>query len=161
MIPYRKLFEELEKNRIRYLVVGGFAVNFHKVQRATVDLDLIIHLERKNIESFVHMMTALGYVPRLPVKPLEFAIAKKRNAWIKEKGMVVFSFLNPSNPFEIIDIFVKEPKPFKNLWRRRLVIEPFGIKIDVIGKKDLIWLKENAGRAKDIFDAQELKKQKD
>ena len=147
MVPYRKIFQELEKRKIRYLVAGGFAVNFHKVQRATVDLDLIIHLQPKNILALVAMMTALGYKPRLPIDPREFADMKKRSSWIEDKGMLVFSFLNPTNPFELIDIFTKEPKPFDSLWRRRLDIAVFGIKI-------------RAGREKDIFDAKELKKQK-
>jgi len=32
-VPYRKVFEELEARQIQYLIVGGFAVNLHKVQR--------------------------------------------------------------------------------------------------------------------------------
>ena len=69
MILYQKLFQELHKSGIRYMVAGGFAVNFHQVQRATMDLDLIVHLERSNILHFVDVMTKLGYVPRLAVKP--------------------------------------------------------------------------------------------
>ncbi|MDB5038070.1 MAG: uncharacterized protein JWQ35_1598 [Bacteriovoracaceae bacterium] len=161
MVPYKKIFEGLEKKKIRYLVAGGIAVNLHKVQRATVDLDLILHLQPKNTLSFIKMMLALGYRARLPVDPMDFADASKRKNWISKKRMLVFSFLNPSNPFELIDIFVKEPKPFKDLWRRRLEADAFGIKIRVISKKDLIDLKRKAGRPKDLFDIKELKKQKD
>lgn len=160
MVPYRKIFEELEARKIRYLVAGGFAVNFHKVQRATVDLDLIIHLQPKNILSLVKMMGDLGYKPRLPVDPRDFADIKKRASWVKNKGMLVFSFLNPKNPFELIDVFVKEPKPFRDLWRRRMDTEAFGFTIRVLGKKDLIDIKRAAGRDKDLFDVKELKKQK-
>jgi predicted homoserine dehydrogenase-like protein len=58
----------------------------------------------------------------------------------------------------MIDIFVKEPKPFKDLWAKRLEVAAFGIKLMVIGKKDLMALKRKAGRAKDVFDLEELKK---
>ncbi len=161
MVPYRKIFEELEKKKIKYLVVGGLAVNFHRVQRLTVDLDLIIHLKRDNILATIELMTMLGYRSRLPVDPKDFADAKKRAGWIKDKGMLVFSFIHPSNPFEVVDIFVKEPRPFKDLWARRLDISIPGVKIRVIGKRDLMYLKRKAGRPKDVFDLEELKKQKD
>ncbi len=158
MVPYRKIFEELEKRKIRYLVAGGFAVNFHLVQRATVDLDLIIHLKKQNVLAFTKMMTELGFVPRVPVKPEDFADKKKRQEWIKSKGAAVFSFINPRNPFETVDIFMEEPFPFDKLWKRRFEASAFGYNIKVLGKKDLILLKEKSGRAKDLFDIQQLKK---
>ncbi|MBN8555699.1 MAG: nucleotidyl transferase AbiEii/AbiGii toxin family protein [Deltaproteobacteria bacterium] len=161
MVPYRKIFEELEKRKIRYLLAGGLAVNFHKVQRITVDLDLIIHLQPKNILAFVKMMLRLGYQPRVPVNPVDFANPKIRKEWISKKGMLVFSFVHPSNPFELVDIFVKEPRPFKDLWRRRLKVTVTDATIQVVGKKDLMYMKKIAGRPKDLFDLEELKKQKD
>lgn len=160
MVPYQNVFAELKKRKIQYLIAGGFAVNFHKVQRATVDLDIILHLTTKNILLFNKMMKALGFVPRLPVDPAEFAEEKIRESWKLNKGMLVFSFLNPKNPFELIDVFVNEPKPFKTLWKNRLTVSAFGYKIEVIGKKDLMELKKKAGRSKDAFDYKELKKQK-
>lgn len=42
MVAYKDLFVALEKHKIEYLVAGGFAVNFHQVNRATADLDLIL-----------------------------------------------------------------------------------------------------------------------
>jgi hypothetical protein len=46
MTPYKKLFLNLFEHNIRYLVAGGFAVNLHQVQRATVDIDLILDLKK-------------------------------------------------------------------------------------------------------------------
>lgn len=159
MTPYREVFEKLEKLKIRYLVAGGFAVNFHQVQRATVDLDLILHLENDNVLRFVSLMKALGYIPRLPVDPADFSNEKIREQWINEKHMMVFSFIKPDNPFETIDIFVREPMPFDELWKHRLEVPAFGLKIKVIGKRDLIALKKLSGRDKDEFDIQQLEKQ--
>ncbi|HLG18482.1 MAG TPA: hypothetical protein VI895_01535 [Bdellovibrionota bacterium] len=133
-------------------------MNFHQVQRATVDLDLIVHLERKNVLAFVEMVSHLGFKPRLPVDAKDFADAHKRKEWIEEKGMMVFSFIHPGNPFEVIDVFSQEPKPFQELAGRQLLVDAFGIKIRVIGKMDLIEMKDRAGRDKDLFDAAELRK---
>lgn len=158
MTPYREIFVHLAKNKIRYLVAGGFAVNFHQVQRATVDLDLIVHLEKENILAFVKMMTGLGFIPRVPVDPEQFADDKERNRWILEKGLMVFSFIHPDNSFEVVDVFAQEPEPFLDLFQRRLDVKAFGIVIPVLGKKDLIEMKKRAGREKDLFDARLLEK---
>jgi hypothetical protein len=42
-----KVVESLERNKINYAVVGGYAVALHGVVRGTVDLDLIINLKKK------------------------------------------------------------------------------------------------------------------
>lgn len=158
MIPYKTIFNELEDKKIAYLIAGGFAVNFHNVQRSTVDLDLILHLTESNILSFVSIMKDLGFAPRLPVSPEDFADPEIRRSWITSKNMMVFSFNHKSNPLEVIDIFVEEPKPFIELFNSRLEV-PFGdIHLKVVGKADLIEMKEKAGRPKDLYDILELKK---
>lgn len=158
MVPYRKLFEELERRCIRYLVAGGFAVNFHQVQRATVDLDLILDLEQSNALAFVQMMSDLGYRPKIPVQAEDFADASLREKWIEEKGMMVFSFMHAQNLLETIDVFVREPRPFGELWDRRFEVRAFDLTIRVLGREDLITLKREAGREKDNFDIRELER---
>jgi hypothetical protein len=158
MVLYQDLFKALGENKVEYLVAGGFAVNFHNVQRATADLDLIVHLEEKNIKKFIKLITQIGYLPRLPVSALDFADSKIRKKWIEEKNMLVFSFYNPKLKFETIDIFVEEPKPFLQLVSRRLDVKAFGIIIPVVGVEDLIEMKVKAGREKDLFDVAQLRK---
>ncbi len=38
---YLDLFKALEKHKVRYLLVGGLAMNLHGVPRATMDVDLV------------------------------------------------------------------------------------------------------------------------
>jgi hypothetical protein len=158
MIPYKDLFVALAQNQIRYLVAGGFAVNLHQIQRATMDLDLIVHLEKVNLLRFAEVMKNLGFIPRLPVKAEDFADPEIRSRWITEKNMMVFSFNNPKNPFEVVDVFVEEPSPFEQLFRNKIEVQAFQVKIDVIGVEDLIEMKKKAGRDKDLFDIEQLKK---
>ena len=127
-------------------------------QRATVDLDLIVHLEKSNVLAFVEVMLALGYVPRAPIKAEDLADPIQRQRWISEKGMMVFSFIHSRNSYEVVDVFVREPKPFAELYAHRLTISAFSSSIEVVGKDDLIEMKRTAGRDKDLFDIQQLKK---
>lgn len=157
MVPYKEVFKELESRGIKYLIAGGFAVNFHRVQRSTVDLDLIVRLEPNNWASFVGLMKDLGFQPRLPVDPQQLADETVRNDWIENKNMTVFSFLHSSNPLEIIDVLVKDLRPFDELWERRLEVEAFGDKLKVVGRDHLIEMKEQANRPQDIQDVERLK----
>ena len=54
--------------KIRYLVAGGVAVNLYGIERATGDIDLVVHLERNNLEKFVEVMKEFGFKPKVPVK---------------------------------------------------------------------------------------------
>lgn len=157
MIPYKDIFIAFDRAKVKYLVAGGFAVNFHHVNRATVDLDLILHLEENNILKFNEVMTELGFKPRLPVDGKDLADADKRREWITEKNMVVFSYIHPQHHFALIDVFVEEPKPFAEMDRQKLIVKAFGAKIPVVGLNDLIELKQQAARPKDLLDIQMLK----
>jgi len=158
VVPYKDIFIALDRSKIRYLVAGGIALNLHQIIRSTVDLDLIVQLERENVLDFVKVMTQMGFVPRVPVKAEELADESKRESWISEKNMMVFSFIHPENPMEIVDIFVREPLPFVDAYSRRKEVEAFGVKIPILGVEDLIKLKEEAGRPKDRYDIDLLKK---
>lgn len=45
----KQLFEALERERVRYVVFGAVALNFHGLPRSTEDLDLFIAPERDNV----------------------------------------------------------------------------------------------------------------
>lgn len=151
-MQFLELLKEVEKSKIRYLVVGGIAVNLHGVIRPTKDVDFIVYLERKNLLRFIRLMCRLGYRPKVPVKPEEFADEKKRQDWIKHKNMIVFSFYHSQDMMKVIDVFVKHPLPFEGMYKRRVRVPLGRLKISVIGIPDLIKLKEKADRLQDRSD---------
>ncbi|MEP7268766.1 MAG: DUF6036 family nucleotidyltransferase [Saprospiraceae bacterium] len=50
-----------EKNRLRYLVIGGHAVNFYGYHRFTEDFDIWIAPTNENKKSFLHTLKCLEY----------------------------------------------------------------------------------------------------
>lgn len=154
---YLDIFKMLNKNKVRYLVVGGVAVNLHGIQRATADLDLIVALDSSNLDKFVKAMNSLGYKPKVPVRAEDFCDPKNRQRWREEKGMKVFSFYNPSDPFVLVDVFVYEPMPFDEMNRRKDRRVAFDVSIPIASIEDMITLKKEAGRPKDMFDLDALK----
>jgi hypothetical protein len=46
----RRVLEALERQGVRYVVIGGVALNLHGLPRATEDLDIFIAPEADNVE---------------------------------------------------------------------------------------------------------------
>lgn len=155
---YAEIFRKLQEKDVNYLVVGGIAVALHGVPRFTADADFILELIPDNIHKFISAVTELGYKPKAPINPLDFADKAKRSQWIKEKGLTVFSFWNPSDPFKLIDVFVANPIEFSKMDKEKVVKKAAGIEIPLPSIKHLIKLKEISGRPEDLRDIEFLEK---
>lgn len=154
---YERLFKEFAENKLRYLVIGGIAVNFHGFARATGDLDIVLWLTETEILKFIDIVEPLGFKPRIPVPFKDLAIAEKRQEWIEQKKMKAFSLNHSTNPFEVIDVMIEVPFQFDELYARRVSMPFQGIQIPVVGIADLIKLKEWAGRERDKIDIKALR----
>lgn len=157
---FQKIFYELQKRRIRYVVIGGVAVNLHGFQRFTADLDLLIALDASNVQKFVDMIKDLGWKPRAPVPIGDFAQPAKRESWLKEKGMKAFTVYNPQDNLEHLDILIDHPLTFAAAYRNRKVIKMEDVRISVASIDDLIKLKNKTGRGRDVVDVAALKQLK-
>lgn len=157
---YEDVFKALNRAKVDYLVAGGIAVILHGYVRFTIDLDLFVNLEEKNLITFAKAMTRLGYRPKVPVKAKDFAKEENRKKWIKEKDMKVFSFYHTEDILKIVDIFMKEFINYKNAKRKSKIMKAGRINIPVISVDDLIKLKKAAKRPKDFIDIEKLKELK-
>lgn len=157
-MEFFELLKAIVQSKVRFVVVGGIAVNLHGIERPTKDIDLVVYLEKKNLLKFLRLMTRLGFRPKVPVGASDFADPKKRADWIKNKNMIVFSFYHSKDMMRVIDVFVKHPLPFEPMYRRREMVRIDDISIPVIAIPDLIKLKQKAGRAQDRADIVMLQK---
>ncbi len=62
---YFDVLKTFYEEKVKYLVVGGLAVNLHGVPRVTNDIDIIISFDEINVRKIMRAASALGYVPRL------------------------------------------------------------------------------------------------
>lgn len=147
-----KVFCEFNKKKVRYLVAGGVAVALYGNPRFTKDLDLFIDPREDNVRRAVEAFKALGFVPRVPVKAEEFISAKNRAKWKEEKGMLAFTFINPKNPFENVDLLFSAPMSFESAYRRKKIFRSKNIAVPTVAVKDLIQMKREAGRRHDLDD---------
>lgn len=156
MTPFVPAIQAFEKEGVRYVLVGGLAAIAHGVNRFTADIDFVIQLDPSNAERAVKVLTSLGLKPRVPVDPMQFAIAETRKAWIRDKNMMVFSFFDPGDPFLAVDLFVDYPVEFKGLFERSVVKKIGNLPVRVCSREDLLTMKRKAGRPKDLEDVRLL-----
>jgi hypothetical protein len=154
----RAIFQGMNDAKVRYLVVGGFAVNVHGFKRLTDDLDLMIQLEDRNLIAAMSVLKKLGYVPKVPVALEEFADPLKREDWVKEKHMLVFGLRSQAHQETDVDVFVNDPLGFNDAYDRASYYDlgP-GLSLPVCSYEDLVKLKMLAGRSRDLDDLRRLR----
>ena len=141
---FKELLSLLEKHKVRYLVVGGYAVMKYTEPRFTKDLDLWISVDRENSRAVYAALKEFG----APLKDLaadDFA----REGYFYQMG----------NPPLRLDVMMSIPGiTFENAWENRVMVNLEGVDIPFISKADLIKSKEAGGRPQDLIDAEELRK---
>lgn len=155
---YEDIFKKLEEKDVKYFVVGGIAVALYGAMRLTADADIILQLTTENIHKFMMAMKELGYVPKVPVNPQDFADPAKRREWIEEKGMKVFAFWHPAKPLELVDVFVNNPIDFNEMEREKIIKKARNIKIPIPSLRHLVQLKKLSGRPEDLRDIELLER---
>jgi hypothetical protein len=57
---FKELLSALNAHRVRYLIIGGYAVSFHAEPRATKDLDILISPDAKNGKAMYAALAQFG-----------------------------------------------------------------------------------------------------
>lgn len=140
-------FEELlrlfEKNKVAYMVVGGYAVAFYGFPRFTKDIDIYFLRETQNIERIRSALIQFGFA--------EHALPERL---FEEPGNIVKFGVEPIRVDLINEI---DGVNFEDIAPRAVRGRYGEIEISFIGKKDLIKNKEASGRAQDLADLENLR----
>lgn len=136
--------ELLNSSAVAYLVVGAFAVAHHGYPRFTADLDLLIRPTPGNAERVLRTLSQFGFG--------KLAIGAGD---LQTEGKIVQLGVNPNR----IDLITSlSGVTFEEAWESRVQSELGGIPAQFIGVSALLRNKEATGRAKDLGDAEELRK---
>lgn len=148
----------LNRNKVRYLIVGGLAVAALGFGRVTFNVDLVVQLQPENIQQAMRALEALGYKSVAPVSASDFSDPNIREAWIREENMMVFGLHSSQHPDTPVDVFVTEPFDFNTEYEAALVGEIMpGVQARFVRQETLIRMKESAGREKDREDVRQLR----
>lgn len=157
MIIYEEILREFQKQKVKYVLVGGVAVNLLGSLRSTADLDILVEMSDDNLAKVVTILKKHGYRVKQPVDPMGIADEATREDWIKNKHMKAFNFYKEEGLKEV-DIIIDTPVPFAAARKDAIIINVDGIGLPVISIDHLIKMKRNAGRPLDKVDIGELKK---
>ncbi len=141
---FREFLKLLNENGVKYLVVGGYAVNFHGYPRYTKDIDFWVWPDHENIERLLVALHGFGF---------------------GALGLGVEDFANPANIIQLgyepyrIDLMTEvEGLDFEECYAGREVHQLFEVKVDFINLPKLIDAKRIANRLQDLADAEQLDK---
>lgn len=155
---YLDLFRALEDRKVRYMLVGGLAMNLHGVPRMTMDVDLVLALDDANLVSFVAAARDLGLVPVAPVALEDLCIPAKRHAWSTERHMIAFALRPPNPDGPTVDVLINPPLDIEDALSRAERRDLAGAGVFVASVDDMIKLKEKSGRAQDRADIEHLRR---
>lgn len=146
---FKELLSILNAKRVKYLVVGGWAVSYHAEPRATKDLDLLIKADATNAKAIHAALKEFG-APVTTLAPTDLI----------EKG----KFFRMGEPPIMVDILPEiKGVEFDHAWKRRVSVvvdHDRQLKAHFISDDDLIEAKMAAGRPQDIADVEALRKAK-
>ena len=156
MFFYEEILRAFQKKGVKYILVGGIAVNLHGALRNTADMDILIEMSDDNLKKLVNILKNHGYQVKQPVDPIQIADKQIREDWINNKHMKAFNFYKDDELKEV-DIIIESPVSFENAIKNVEYIDVDNLKLPVISINDLIKMKSITGRAIDTLDIDELK----
>ncbi|MHB8967693.1 MAG: DUF6036 family nucleotidyltransferase [Thermoleophilia bacterium] len=148
----------MQNNDVRYLIVGGAAVNLHGVPRMTADLDLLVDMSESNIGALVLALDEVGLKPAVPVDPLMLADPAQRERLGREKNLKALTFQPAGGGYREVDIVLEAPLGFEEMYADRLQTQAGGLTITIVSLPHLVEIKRSAGRKQDLADIESLEK---
>jgi len=132
---FRELLNLFAKHRVRYLVVGGYAVMKYSEPRFTKDIDLWIETDPENANSVYVALKEFG--------------APLTNLTAEDFTHRDYFYQMGRSPLRV-DIMMSIPGvEFLEAWKNREVVVLDDLNIPFISRTDLIRAKEASGRAQD------------
>lgn len=141
---FKELLSLLEKYKVRYLVVGGYAVMRYAEPRFTKDLDIWVATDPQNADTVFRALKEFG-APLSGLTPKDFTDPR--------------SYYQMGKPPIRVDILMSIPGVnFDEAWPKREIVALEGVTIPFISKEDLIESKKASGRPQDNLDLDNLNK---
>lgn len=139
---FKEFLKLLSKHRVRFLVVGGYAVSFHGYSRYTGDIDVWVEVAPDNADRIVLALRDFGF--DLP--------ALKREMFL-QPGRIVRMGVEPSRIELLTGVSGVE---FAACYPKRVLHRIDDIEVPFVSLADLRLNKRAAGRDRDLLDLRNL-----
>ena len=156
---YLDLFQALHDHKVRYLLVGGLAMNLHGVPRMTMDVDLVLLMDEENLDHFISCAQKLNLEPVAPVKLSAIKDPEQRRIWREQKHMIAFGLQNNQASIPtMVDILIAPALDIANAFSRAIIRDLNGLPVSLAAIDDMITLKSGTGRQQDESDIEHLER---
>ena len=141
---FSEVIHSLNDHKVRFLVFGGFAVNYYGVNRYTADLDIWVDPDSNNLNQLEQCIHSLGYEP------------SENLSNFLNKTALLLRLVDNNHKVDLLQK-INLNKKFDACYETASFSDtPFG-KIHFISYSDLIEEKLLTHRPKDLLDIKELK----
>ena len=140
---FKELLAAFNAEKVKYLVIGGYAVIKYTEPRYTKDLDLWVSVKNDNPIRVYRALKQFG-APLTDLSPKDFS----QKGFFYTLGMV---------PRRVDILFDATVLDFDECWERRVESDIGGVMIYFISASDLIINKEAVGRFQDLADVEKLR----
>jgi len=137
---FKEFIKLLNSNKVKYLLLGGWAVGYYSNPRATKDIDFIVSVDDVNLKKIKKVFE------EFKSPPVDINILKNDKGYIYiGKSPILIEVISNADGINILDCL-----------KRKNIVEIDGVKINIISKEDLIKNKKSTNRLKDHADAEVL-----
>ena len=141
---YRDMLQALADEKVKFLLVGAYALAAHGYPRATLDIDIWVMPSPENADAVLRAVRRFG----APLHNLTKADLEK-DGTVFQIGVA---------PRRIDIITAASGLRFGEAFSASIAVEIEGIKVHIPSIADLIRNKRASGRTKDLADAEALEK---
>lgn len=139
---FREFLKLCNRKKLKYLLIGGYAVNAYGYHRSTADMDIWIELSEKNARRMVQVLIEFGFeVPELSAD-LFLELGKMIRMGVPPMRLEIHNEISGVS--------------FAACYRNRIRKRIDGINVDLISLDDLKTNKKASARLKDLNDVENL-----
>ena len=139
---FKEFLKLLKEHKVRYLLIGGYAVGYHGYPRATADMDIWIAMDPDNATKIVTVLRDFGFgVPELTADLFQ------------KDGQIIRMGVPPVRLEIITSISGVE---FEKCYEERVTDVFDGVEVNLISLKHLKINKRASGRYIDLNDLENL-----
>lgn len=139
---FQEFIQSLNENKVRYLVVGGYAVALHGHPRYTKDLDVWIELSQENAKRVVKALAQFGF-GSLGLTEGDFLVPDQ-----------IIQLGNPPNRIDILTTL--QGVDFETCYTSRVQVVIDDVTVDFIDLDNLKKNKKAVGRLQDLANLEKL-----
>ncbi|NOR46314.1 MAG: hypothetical protein GQ534_12070 [Candidatus Delongbacteria bacterium] len=143
---YKEMLLILSEEKVKFLIVGAFALGSYGYPRATGDIDIWVEASSENAKKIIKSLAKFG-APMSDIKAEDF----EKQGIIYQIGVV---------PRRIDIITEIDGVDFDIAYLNKKIVNIQDISVPILSYDDLIKNKESTGREKDVLDVKMLKKLK-